>query len=90
MRYEDFVTDPAKVVTAIGSWVGEDLSGIITDFALTDPDQERHTPGGNRTRMKKDIKIRADFAWEEKLSQENRDLFSRFSTWEWIFGYSPK
>lgn len=91
LRYEDFVTDPAATLTRIGDWVGEDLSGLISDFSLTNPNQERHTVGGNRIRMKKDIRIRADFAWEEKLSQKDRKLFWRTAGWlAKRFGYAPK
>lgn len=91
LRYEDFVTNPTETLTRIGEWIGEDLSGLIADFSLTNPDEERHTVGGNRIRMKKDIRIRADFAWHEHLSQKDRKLFWRAAGWlAKRFGYAPQ
>lgn len=91
VRYEDFVTNPSLTVQKIGEWVGEDLSAVISDAGLTNPNPVRHTVGGNRVRMQKDIRIRADFAWQENLSQKDRQLFWRTAGWlARRFGYLPQ
>ena len=81
IRYEDFVTNPSMVLDQIGALVGEDLSGLVKGTALTDLSQVRHTVGGNRVRFQKDIRIRADFVWMERLSVDDRRLFWRMAGW---------
>ena len=81
MRYEDFVLDPASVVTRIGSFVGEDLSGVMNGSVLANSSPVRHTVGGNRIRMQKDIHIRADFAWMEHLAEKDQLVFWRTAGW---------
>jgi len=81
VRYEDFVSDPSKTVTGIGQWVDEDFSALFTGADLSNPNQERHTVGGNRVRMQKDIRIKADFAWLEHLPTPDRKLFWQLAGW---------
>jgi hypothetical protein len=81
IRYEDFVTNPSMVLNKIGDLVGEDLSRVVTGSTLRNPDQERHTVAGNRVRMQKDIRIRADFAWMEHLPEKDRRVFWRMAGW---------
>lgn len=89
VRYEDFVTEPVKVLETIGEMVGEDLSGVVNNSKVTQPIQPRHTVAGNRIRMQKDLMIRADFEWEERLSEKDRKLFWRTAGWlAGRFGYS--
>jgi hypothetical protein len=91
VRYEDFVTNPSLTVQKIGEWVGEDLSDVISESGLSNPNPVRHTVGGNRVRMQKDIRIRADFAWQEHLPQKDRKLFWRTAGWlARRFGYLPQ
>jgi len=73
--YEDFVTDPESIFNKIGSWIGEDLSGLVIDSNLVNADQTRHTVGGNRVRMLKEISIKPDFAWMENLPDKDRKTF---------------
>lgn len=83
IRYEDFATNPAFVLSEIGELIGEDLSGLIEDTKLTNINQVRHTVGGNRVRFQKDedIQIRPDFAWMENLSEKDRRVFWRRAGW---------
>jgi len=89
IRYEDFVTDPPMTLTKIGTLVKEDLSELISDMSLTNPRQARHTMGGNRVRMQKDIRISPDFSWLDQLPQKDRRIFWRWAGWlARRFGYS--
>jgi hypothetical protein len=81
MRYEDFATDPAGVVGHIGDLVGLDLSHLVVGRAVTAAELERHTVGGNRVRMQKDIEIRSDFAWQQHLQSRHRRLFWWTAGW---------
>lgn len=81
IRYEDFVTNPSMVLEKIGALVGEDLSSLVTGSTLIHPNQDRHTVGGNRIRMQKDIRIKPDFAWLEQLPEKDRKLFWRMAGW---------
>ena len=81
IRYEDFVINPSLILNKIGNLVGEDMSGLLTDATLNHSGQDRHTVGGNRIRMQKDIRIKPDFAWLEKLSEQDRKLFWGMAGW---------
>lgn len=81
MRYEDFVLDPASVVTRIGSFIGEDLAGVMNGSEVANSSPVRHTVGGNRIRMQKDIRIRADFAWMGNLTEKDQRTFWRTAGW---------
>lgn len=81
VRYEDFVTNPPMVLNQIGALIGKDLSGLVSGSALTNPSQVRHTVGGNRVRMQKDIHIKPDFAWMEHLSEKDSRMFWQRAGW---------
>jgi len=82
IRYEDFVTRPEGPLERIGALLGEDFSEVIAALAAGQPIQVAgHTVGGNRVRMQRDIRLRPDFAWMERLSERDRDLFWRLSGW---------
>ena len=74
IRYEDFVINPSLILNKIGNLVGEDMSGLLTGATLNHSGQDRHTVGGSRIIMQKDIRIKPDFAWLEKLSDQDRKL----------------
>lgn len=81
IRYEDFVINPSLILNKIGNLVGEDMSGLLTGATLNHSGQDRHTVGGSRIRMQKDIRIKPDFAWLEKLSDQDRKLFWGMAGW---------
>lgn len=81
IRYEDFVTNPSMTLKKIGDWMGEDFTGLVTDFHISDQAPVRHTVGGNRIRMQKDIRIRPDFAWLEHLPEKDRKMFWQTAGW---------
>jgi hypothetical protein len=82
LRYEDFVTDPEAALARIGALVGEDLSGLLTpDRAIRQPAPARHTPGGNRVRLLREVQVRKDFGWMEQLPAADRAFFWRWAGW---------
>lgn len=81
IRYEDFVINPSLILNKIGNLLGEDMSGLLTGATLNHNGQDRHTVGGNRIRMQKDIRIKPDFAWMENLSDQDRKLFWGMAGW---------
>jgi hypothetical protein len=81
IRYEDFVTNPPMTLKKIGDWIGEDFTGLVSDFQITDQAPVRHTVGGNRIRMQKGIRIKPDFAWLEKLPARDRRMFWQTAGW---------
>lgn len=82
LRYEDFATDPDAALGRLGSFVGEDLSGLLTpDRAIRQPAPVRHTPGGNRVRLMKEVQVRRDFGWMEHLPAKDRALFWLCAGW---------
>ena len=82
LRYEDFATDPAAALGRLGAFVGEDLSGLLTpERALRQPVPPRHTPGGNRVRLVKEVQVRRDFGWMEQMPAPDRAFFWRWAGW---------
>ena len=82
LRYEDFATDPDAALVRLGHFVGEDLSGLLTpERAIRQPAPVRHTPGGNRVRLMKEVQVRRDFGWMEHLPAKDRALFWLCAGW---------
>jgi len=82
LRYEDFATAPDAALGRLGRFVGEDLSGLLTpDRAIRQPAPVRHTPGGNRVRLMKEVQVRRDFGWMEHLPAKDRALFWLCAGW---------
>jgi len=81
LRYEDFVMDPRAVLARIGAWLGEDLSGLLTADGVTRATPVRHTSGGNRVRLQKEIRVRGDLGWTEHLPRGDRALFWLLAGW---------
>ena len=81
IRYEDFVSDPSSTMKRIGALVGEDLTGVIDEQTSELEARTRHTVGGCRVRMSKNIRIKADFAWMDHLPDKDRKVFWRLAGW---------
>ena len=82
LRYEDFATDPDAALGRLGRFVGEDLSGLLTpERAIRQPAPVRHTPGGNRVRLMREVQVRRDFGWMEHLPAKDRALFWLCAGW---------
>jgi hypothetical protein len=82
LRYEDFAAAPHDALARIGAFLGEDLSGVLTaEGAVRQPAPVRHTPGGNRVRLLRDVQVRPDAGWVEGLPAADRALFWRRAGW---------
>ncbi|MEN8161355.1 MAG: sulfotransferase, partial [Myxococcota bacterium] len=82
LRYEDFASDPHAALARIGAFLGEDLSEVLTpDAAIRQPAPVRHTPGGNRVRLLREVQVRPDAGWMEHLPPVDRTLFWRRAGW---------
>jgi hypothetical protein len=90
LRYEEFVSDPQTALARLGAFVGEDLSGLLTpERAIRQPAPQRHTPGGNRVRLQKEVQVRQDFGWMDQLPAADRAFFWRWAGWlARRYGYS--
>jgi hypothetical protein len=81
VRYEDFVTDPAMILKRIGTLLGEDMSSLAHDVATQQPIQAGHTVGGSSVRMAQGIRVRPDFAWQDRLPAKDRRVFWLLAGW---------
>lgn len=81
LRYEDFVTDPATTLEAIGELAGLDYSAVAAALARGDAMPVGHTVAGNRVRMSGSVRLRLDEAWREGLGVEERKRFERVAGW---------
>jgi hypothetical protein len=82
LRYEDFAAAPHEALARIGEFVGEDLSEVLTsEGAIRQPAPVRHTPGGNRVRLLREVQVRPDAGWMEHLPDADRTLFWRRAGW---------
>ncbi len=80
LRYEDFVTAPQEALERIGRISGLDYSSMANSLAEGSSIAVGHTISGNRVRMGGVIRLRADMAWQEHLTEAQRGIF-----W-WIAG----
>jgi hypothetical protein len=82
LRYEDFANDPEAALARLGAFLGEDLSGLLTpERAIRQPAPQRHTPGGNRVRLLREVRVRHDAGWLEHLPAGDRAFFWRWAGW---------
>ena len=81
VRYEDFVTDPASTLHRIGALLDVDMSSLARTVAARQPIQANHTVGGSSVRMSRDIRVRADFAWQDLLPARDRKIFWLLAGW---------
>lgn len=73
-RYEDFVSDPRRVLDSVADLVGEPLDLGVLDgrAAFLGPN---HTVGGNRSRFATGrVELREDRRWEAELRRSDRWL----------------
>ena len=80
VRYEDLVVNPRETLLSIQEFTGVDL-GPATDQAAAGCSLEAgHLVAGNHMRRCKDITIRPDWEWQEKLPLFDRVLSRVLST----------
>lgn len=75
IRYEDFVDSPSDEVARIEDLVGVDMSSLKRDLDAAASFAVPHLLSGNRLRMIKEIQLRRDEEWREKLSVGSKAVF---------------
>ncbi len=84
VRYEDFATDPLRVLGEIGKLVGVDIPWKDTSEIVI---KTNHTVWGNPSRMRTGkVKIRLDDAWRREMPLKDRLLVTALS-WPWLLKY---
>lgn len=81
VRYEDFVTDPASIMTRIGEMIGVDLSAAGARIAQGEGIKAGHQIAGNRLRLNPSIKMRIDETWRAEMPAGKRRAFESLSGW---------
>jgi hypothetical protein len=67
LRYEDLIADPGNTLTRIGGFLDIDLKELAEKVASGEYLKVAHTISGNRLRMSRKIRLRADTEWQDKL-----------------------
>ncbi len=89
LKYEDFVSHPAKALDRISDWSGLDFSATSRALLEGAAIQPEHTIAGNRVRMSGSMKLKPDWEWTEKLPQRDRRVCWLLAGWmQKRFGYS--
>lgn len=81
VRYEDFVTDPASVMTRIGEMIGVSLSEAGMRIAQGQGIRAGHQIAGNRLRLNPSIKMQIDETWRAEMPAAKRRAFESLSGW---------
>ncbi len=79
--YEHFVEDPGAVLRQLEPLLDEDLSALDAMLAAGEPLQVGHLAGGNQLRMARQVVLRPDSEWRQKLSLRDQQVFWRFAGW---------
>ncbi|SMX47300.1 sulfotransferase family protein [Actibacterium lipolyticum] len=80
VRYEDFAAQPAEEFARIGAATGMDLSAICTALEQSQPIMPAHQMAGSRIRMKKDLTLRFDNNWEDKMTPADQQKVVRVTS----------
>ena len=73
VKYEDIVQDPTAELKSICKFLNVEFEKNMLNFAC----HVHHMTDGNNMRFSKSSEIRADTAWQHKLSEANRAFFDR-------------
>jgi hypothetical protein len=57
------------------------MSSLAHDVATQQPIQAGHTVGGSSVRMAQAIRVRPDFAWQDRLPAKDRKIFWLLAGW---------
>lgn len=79
LRYEDFVVAPHEALERIGRVSGLDYSSLANALAEGKSIAVGHAIAGNRVRMGGVIRLQADMAWQENLTEAQRNIFWRIA-----------
>ena len=81
VRYEDFVSEPARELLRIGEACGLDCSELAMSLDSGESFSVGHTVAGNRLRMSGAVRLKADWDWIERLGDSDRRTCWRLSGW---------
>ncbi len=82
VRYEDFIDDPARVLSQIGAFVGLDLSGVAASVAAGASFPPGHVAAGNRMRLAGGVRVkRENGSTSPHLPPEDRRVFRWVAGW---------
>jgi hypothetical protein len=81
VRYEDLVKYPKDTLARIGKGTGLNLTELSCEVESNKPLFTGHTVAGNRLRMKKTIRLDADFQWCQMLSRRDKIVFLLLAGW---------
>ena len=81
IRYEDFVSDPVATLKQVESFAEVDLADSIECATGKRAVAASHAVAGNRLRMKKDLSLKPDMEWTEKLDANQERAVWRRTSW---------
>ncbi len=81
VRYEDMLDDMEQVFSDIGKLIDLDLSSIAASIVAGKTFYGRHVQAGNRLRMQKDIKLRREERWQDRMPVKEQSLSWMLVSW---------
>lgn len=83
VRFEDLTSKPAAVLRQIGQFIGVEVGMLVDRIERRDPFEVGHNVGGNRVRLKKQIRLRTTepSAHREPLSWYHALCFEVIGGW---------
>jgi hypothetical protein len=91
IRYEDYVSEPGRILSKVGGLIGSDFTGLIELVEKGQPLEVGHNIAGNRLRMAGKVKLKSDVEWQEKLPLFDRAFVWFFAGWLLArYGYNSK
>jgi hypothetical protein len=81
IRYEDFVADPVSTLREIAGFCEVDLAEPIRKVLGGEDLRPAHAVAGNRMRMSRALRIRADLEWKAKLAPRGESIVWRWTGW---------
>ena len=77
--YEQFVENPGAVLRRLEPLLDADLSALEVTLAAGEPLQVGHLAGGNQLRMARQVVLRPNEEWRQKLSRHDQQVFWRIA-----------
>mgnify|MGYP006284718015 CR=1 FL=1 len=90
LKYEYLLTEPEKALTKIGRFIGFDPKNLIKSIKDNEGFSIDHHVGGNRIRLKKEIKLKKQRLWEKhnELNLAQKLTFRLVAGWlQRAYGY---
>ncbi len=81
LRYEDLVAKPRESLSRIADWIGLDFGQLMPGIDAGQELHKGHTVAGNRLRMQKRLRLKADIEWQRKLPSRDRLIIWAGAGW---------